>query len=217
MRRPRNRSAQRGTATVEFALCVSLMWFPLFLGATQFGFKLIQAMQVTQVCRDAGHMYAYGISFSQTSNQYLLASLAPSLNVDPTARGGTSVVILSTVNYIDQAECQSGGYSSTCPNFGLTVFTNQVVVGNPSLRVSAFGTPITDSSGTGNVPQGSPATSGYLNQSSAVVKNFPGLTLSTGSTGQQYAYISEMYSQSAGMNLFLPGTGTAWVIATSFF
>jgi hypothetical protein len=209
------RVAQRGSAVVEFAFCVGLFWIPLFLGATQFGFELIQANQVTQVCRDAGHMYAYGISFSQNSNQYLLASFAPNLNVDPTGQGGSSVVILSTVNYIDTAECQAGGYASTCPNYGKIVFTNRVVIGNPAIHASAFGTPTTDSSGTGNVPAGGPSTSGYLNQSNAVVSGFPGITLSTGSTGQQYAYISEMYSQSQSLNWFM--RSSPWVNATSFF
>jgi hypothetical protein len=216
MRGLRNRQAeQRGTATIEFAFCIALFWLPLFLGAAQFGFELIQAIQVTQVCRDAGHLYAYGISFAQNSNQYLLASFAPNLNVDPTGQGGTSVVILSTVNYINLAECQAGGYSSSCPNFGKIVFTNRVVVGNASLHSSAFGTPTTDSSGTGSVPMGGPSTAGYLNQSNDVVQSFPNISLSTGSSGQQAAYISEMYSQSSSLNWFLPSG--PWVTGVSFF
>ena len=214
LKEPTNRGRRdRGSALIEFLLCVGLFWIPLFLGLCQFGLKLIQAVTVTQVCRDSGHLYAYGIDFSQTSNQYLLASFAPSLKIDPTGAGGTSVVILSTVNYIDSVECQSGGYPSTCPNFGQIVFTNQVIVGNPNLHASAYGTPTTNSSGV--VSLGSPTTSGYLNQSSALVKNFPNITLSAGSTGQQYAYICEMYSQSTSMNLFLPGNG--WVSSASFF
>ena len=215
MRRNR-RSTQRGTVLIEFTLSM-LIWIPLLLGASQFGFKLIQAIQVTQVCRDGGHLYAYGVNFSQSSNQYLLAGLAPGLNIDPTGQGGSSVVILSTVNYIDLAECQAGGYTSTCPNYEQIVFTNQLVVGNSSLHASYYGTPATDSTGTGNVTMGSPSTSGYLNQSSAVVRNFPSISLSTGSTGQQYAYISEMYTQSSGLNWFFPGSGYTWVTAASFF
>ena len=216
IRKPPNRHLrQRGTATIEFALCVGLFWIPLFFGASQFGLELIQAIQVTHACRDAGHMYAYGISFSQTSNQYLLASFAPNLKVDPTGQGGSSVVILSTVNYIDAVECQAGGYASTCPNFGQIVFTNRVVIGNPALHTSSFGTPTTDSTGTGNVIPGTPSTPGYLNQSNAVVVGFPGISLSTGSTGQQYAYISEMYSRSQSLNWFL--RPSSWVNAASFF
>ncbi len=194
-------------------MCMGMFWVPLFLGACQFGFELIQAVQVTQVCRDAGHLYAYGINFVQSSNQYLLASFAPNLGVDPTGVGGTSVVILSTVNYVSTADCQAGGYTSTCPNYGQIVFTNQVVVGNQSIHSSAYGTPTTDA--YGNVAAGTPSTSGYLNASSALVKNFPGITLSTGTSGQQYAYISEMYSKASGLSWFF--SGPDWVNSASFF
>ena len=208
----RNR-AERGSATIEFALCIGLFWIPLFFGATQFGLQLIQGIQVTQVGRDAGHMYAYGIDFSQSSNQYLLATFAPSLKVDPSGQGGSSVVILSTVNYVSAADCQAGGYASTCPNQGQLVFTNQTVIGKPSLHASAFGTPATNSNGS--VQPGSPTTSGYLNATSALVTGFPNITLSTGASGQQYAYISEMYSKTSILNWFL--SASPWVNATSFF
>jgi hypothetical protein len=213
---PNRHLRQRGTATVEFALCVGLFWIPLFFGASQFGLELIQAIQVTEVCRDAGHMYAYGINFSQTSNRYLLASFGPNLKVDAAGVGGTSVVILSTVKYIDVLGCQAGGYVSTCPNIGQIVFTNRVVVGNPSIHTSAFGTPTTDSTGTGNVPQGTPGTHGYLDLSNALVTATPfPISLATGSTGQQTAFISEMYSQSQSLNWFL--RASSWVNAVSFF
>jgi hypothetical protein len=207
------RAEQRGAALIEFVVCFGLVWVPLFLGACQIGFQLIQAIQVTQVCRDSGHLYAYGIDFSQTSNQYLLASFAPNLQIDPTGAGGSSVVILSTVYYVGMADCLAGGYSSACPNYGLIVFTNQIAVGNASIHASGYGTPSTDS--YGNVSRGSPSTPGYLNQGNAVVQSFPGITLSTGTTGQQTAYISEMYSQSMGFNWLYPGT--QWVNSISFF
>jgi hypothetical protein len=204
---------ERGSALVEFVLCVSLFWIPLFFGATQYGFALIRAIQVMELCRDSGHMYAYGIDFSQSSNQYLLTSFEPSLNVDPTAAGGATVVILSTVQYVTTAMCQAGGYASTCPNYGSIVFTNQIVVGNPALHAGAFGKPATNSVGT--VSMGSSSTAGYLNQSSAVVTGFPGITLTSGASGAQYAYISEVFSKSSGLNWFLPAT--PWVNARAFF
>ena len=208
-----NSPSERGSATVEFALCVGLFWLPLFVGATQFGFQIIQGIQVTQVCRDAGHMYAYGIDFSQTSNQYLLASFAPALNVDPSGQGGSSVVILSTVNYIGTADCQAGGYAATCPNYGQLVFTNQTIVGQAALHASAFGAPTTNNNGS--VSPGSPTTAGYLNSASALVTGFPNITISTGASGQQYAYIAEMYSKSSILNWFL--RTAPWVNSTSFF
>ena len=214
MRHSVNRnSTERGSALIEFILCVGLFWMPLFFGATQFGLQLISAIQVTEVSRDSGHMYAYGVDFSQSSNQYLLASFQPSLNVDPTGSGGSTVVILSTVEYVDTALCQAGGYSSTCPNYGNIVFTGQIVVGNAALHASNFGTPTTSSNGT--VSMGGPSTSGYLNASNALVTGFSGITLTSGASGAQYAYISEVYSKSSGLNWFLPSN--PWVNAQSFF
>jgi len=209
----KRRTKQRGSAMVEFLVCMGLVWMPLFLGTCQIGFQLIQAVQVTQVCRDAGHLYAYGVNFTQSSTQYLLAGFSPNLQIDPTGAGGSSVVILSTVNYIGLADCQAGGYSSTCPNYGLIVFTNQIVVGEVSLHASVYGTPSTNSAGS--VAAGSPSAAGYLNQSNALVQGFPTISLATGATGQQTAYISEMYSKSTGLNWFFRGTN--WVSSVSFF
>ena len=65
---------------MEFCL-ISVVWVPLLLGTVSLGFDLIRAIQVSQVCRDAGHMWAYGVDFRQTQNQGLLANLAKPLNV----------------------------------------------------------------------------------------------------------------------------------------
>jgi hypothetical protein len=158
-------------------------------------------------------MFAYGIDFSQSGNKYLLANMAPALNLDPTGAGGTGVVILSQVQYVNTTQCQAGGYTSTCPNNNQLVFIRQIIVGKSSLRASVYGTPTTDSTGT--VPSGSPSTSGYLNQTSALVQGFPNISLSSSGSGQQYAYICEVYAQSQGLTWFLPGTN--WVNDQSFF
>jgi hypothetical protein len=216
MKKPRaRRSNERGGAMIEFALCFALVWLPLFLGLGQFGFRLVQAIQITQVCRDAGHMHAYGIDFSQTSNKYLLAALAPGLGIDPTGTGGNAEVILSTIVYVDDAQCMAGGYAagSDCANYKKFVFTRQFVVGK-ALKISSFGTPsasITDPA-TGNVQRGGPAKSGYLNDGNAAVG--AGFPIGVAS-GQQSAYVSEMFVQSSVFNWFFPGP--AWVTSASFF
>jgi hypothetical protein len=214
-------SKERGSALVEFILCFSLLWVPLFLGAVQFGFKLIEALEVNQVCRDAGHLHAYGVDFSQSSNKYMLASFAPRLNVDVTAAGGDGVVILSTISHVDGPMCNAGGYVGSnptgCPNLDKDVVTNRVVVGK-TLQSSAFGTPnssILDTS-TGKVRSGSPTVTGFLNDSSAVATNFSSvITLSSGATGQQTAYVSEMFVRSTTLNWFLPGT--QWITSRNVF
>jgi hypothetical protein len=142
-----------------------------------------------------------------------MASFSPLLNIDPSGVGGTSVVILSTVQYVNTAQCQAGGYTSTCPNNGLLVFTNQQVIGKAALHTSTFGSPTTDA--YGNVPAGSPTSNGYLNLSSALVQNFPSITLTSSGSGQQYGYIAEIYSQNVGPVWFTKGI--TWINSTCYF
>ena len=207
------RRREKGGAIFEFLVCAAFIWIPLFFGASQYGLALIQAIRTSETCRDTGRMFAYGIDFSQTGNKYLLASMAPALNIDPTGAGGSGVVILSEVQYVTTAQCQAGGYSNTCPNNGQLVFIRQIIIGNSAIRASAFGTPPVDSTGT--VVQGSPSTNGYLNEASALVTGYPNITLSSGTSGQQYGYICEVYATSAGLNWFARSNN--WVSDQSFF
>src|SRR5437016_5763979 len=94
---------EKGSALVEFVLCFGIFWVPLFLGTLTAGFNLIAAIQVTQVCRDAAHMYSQGIDFSQSTYKTLLVNLAPSLGM--AATGGRGEVIFSTITYIDHTDC----------------------------------------------------------------------------------------------------------------
>jgi hypothetical protein len=158
-------------------------------------------------------MFAYGIDFSQSGNKYLLANMVPAVGIDPSGSSGTGLVILSVVQYVNSTQCQAGGYASTCPNNGQLVFLRQIIVGNAAIHASVYGTPVVDATGT--VQPGSPSTSGYLNAGSALVQNFPNITLSTGTTGQQYAYISEVYARSPALVWFLPGSN--WVNDVAFF
>ena len=192
----KTRHRERGSAFVEFVLCMSLFWVPFFFGMSVLGFGLVRAMEVTQVCRDAGHMYAYGTDFSQTSAQALLSSLATGMNLSST---GNSFIILSTITYVNQTDCQAAYPSSgnpNCANTGNYVFMKQVKIGNNTLGISGaspynsvFGTPasnIQDSSG-GITPQN------YMQNSSALAGNFQttsGITLASG----QVSYIAEMFA-----------------------
>lgn len=179
---------ERGTAALEFCLVVWLFWIPLFLGMVVIGFNLIRAVQVTQVCRDAGHMYANGIDFSQSTYQNLLVDLAIGLNM--TTTGGNGVVILSTVMYVNSAACTAGGYTtSNCTNLNYIVFTRRLVVGNSSLHSSNLGNPnSTEMDSSGNV-----SVSGYLTDTTNRVANFSNIIPLTSG---QFAYVSEMFVSS---------------------
>ena len=199
------KAAERGSAMVEFTLAAGLFLVPLLLGTIIIGQNLIREIETTQVCRDASHMYAYGVDFSVPSNQQILVNIGQGLNLQ--VSGGNAVVILSTVTYIDGTACQAGGYqpnSSSCANYDQTVFTRRIVIGNSSIRQSAFGTPnpsLIDSSG--NI---SPA--GYLNDTSTRAVGFSTLIpLSAG----QFAYMGEMFLSSPDLDWwgFLGNTGTS--------
>ena len=212
------RSHQRGSAIVEFVFAVSLFWVPLFLGTLVLGFNLIRAIQVTQVCRDSAHMYSYGVDFSQTSYQTLLANLATGLNLNVSGdsgpfggSAGSAVIVLSTISYIDHTACAAGGYSdSACTNLGSTVFTKQIVLGNSALHASAFGTPnASDLDSSGNV-----SSAGYLTHSGDKATNFSPQVLSlTAST--QFAYVAEMWVQSS--NSWWSFLGTPIVSSRAIF
>jgi hypothetical protein len=186
------RSSERGSALVEFVFCCAVFWVPLFFGTLVVGFNLVQALQVTQVCRDAAHMYAFGVDFSQDIYKNLLVSLGPDLKM--TTNGGNGVVIFSTVTYIAQADCNAAGYPS-CSNLNKNVFTRRIVVGNTAIRASAFGTPSpasnqVDSSGNLTVDF-------YMNNASAQANGFSSvISLSSG----QVAYMAEMVVNSPQYN-----------------
>jgi Flp pilus assembly protein TadG len=200
------RHREHGSALIEFLLVCILFIFPLLLGTFVFGMSLVRANQVAEVCRDAGHMFAYNVNFSQTSSQNALVDIAQGLNM--TTTGGNGVVILSQVTSVNDNDCVSAGYASgSCPNApksGQTVFVRRLVIGNTQLHSSGFGTPssaILDSDGNiSNV--------NYLHDPSAVANNFSSvIPLSSG----QFAYMSEMYVISPDFNFFAGNTYWNWI------
>jgi hypothetical protein len=174
---------------IEFCLSVAL-WTTVIMGLATVGLNLIRALQVEQVCRDAGHLYSAGLDFTQAGNQSLLLMLAAGLNV--TVSGGNGVFVFSTVEYIDTTQCTAGGLAgngTSCPNLGQNVFTQRVVVGNSSLLSSPFGTPGAGIVGTsGNI-----ASADYLTNASARAAGFGSLI---SLTGGQVAYLTETYFSS---------------------
>jgi hypothetical protein len=143
-----SQARRRGSSLIEFVLS-SMFWVTLLIGTLVIGGNLVKSIQVVQLCRDVGHMWAYGVDFSQASNQNLIAKLAQGLNFS-TSGSGNGVVILSSVTYIGPNQCTAGGLAAdttSCPNLNQTVFTRRVVAGNSSVRASgqeaSFWLPIT--------------------------------------------------------------------------
>ena len=197
---PRRRSL-RGTEVIEFALVASLL-LPFLFGTIVVGLNLGRSVQVTQVSRDAGHMYSRSVDFSSSANQNLIERLAQGLNIHV-----TGVVILSTIMFAGQAQCDAAGLSGgACSNLNQPVFIHRIVIGYAAARSSAFGTPnagIVDS--TGRV-------SNYLTEASARAAGFAAvLPLAAG----ELAYVSEVYVPSS--DYALPGYMATGVYSRTVF
>lgn len=136
-----------GVSSIEFAFS-TLVMVPLLLGTGVIGINMIRALQVVQLARDAGHMYARGVDFGLPGNQTILANLGQDVGLSTTAGQGNAVVIFSSLTYIDKNACAavgavdaSGNPTAACTNYTKWVFTQRLNVGNTSVHTSNFGSP----------------------------------------------------------------------------
>jgi len=129
------KSARQGSALLEFALAGSFIFVPLLAGMATVGFQMVEALQVSGLTRDAGHMLASGTDFAPSDalgnpdpiglqNQAVLQRIAGSINL---TTSGNAVVILSTI----QADATTGTPSCIM----------QLIIGNSSLKTSQIVTP----------------------------------------------------------------------------
>jgi hypothetical protein len=192
---------ERGTSAIEFAFsCLVLM--PLLLGGLSVGFNLVRATQVAQFARDAGHLYAYGIDFTQASAQQMLVKMASGLTFS--LSGGSGEVIFSTVLMVGPNDCTAGGLQAntgSCPNLNQAVHTRWYKVGNKALYSSTFGSPTTADATTGIINSTS-----YLRDSSARAAAASSLMTLPAS---QSIYLTEVYFSSSDYDItgFLTGNG----------
>src|SRR5450755_392665 len=128
---------ERGSATIEFCLS-ALVWVPLLLGTTVFGINLIQAIQLSQLSRATGHMYAYGIDFTQSQNIPLLQRLSSALNIQQ--NGGAGAIVLSKIMLVTDSDCAAANMK-VCTNNGKYVFTSLYVFGNTAYAQTMLGNP----------------------------------------------------------------------------
>jgi hypothetical protein len=210
------RKSAAGGSLVEF-MFVSLMLVPLFCGVGVLGVDLIRTLQTVQLARDAGHMYAKGVDFSQPGNDTILYQLGSSLGLS-SAADSSAVVILSNLIYVDQSQCMAvGAWNSVnntpngCTNYQQWVFTQRQEFGNVSMRNSNFGGPLTSgptgvtlAPGTGKISQFQ-----YVTQAGAVA-NFNSVN--------PYSNVSGVISGlPSGQTLYLAeAAATAWQIQPFF-
>jgi hypothetical protein len=186
---------ERGSTLVEFVFS-ALVWVPLLLGTTVFGVNLVNAIRVSQLARDSGHMYAQGVDFAQTQNANLLARLASGLGVQQSS--GKGGILLSKVTLVTQKDCDAANIA-VCSNLGSYVFTSLYIFGNSNYAKSRLGSPDNSdyAKGTALQPQD------YLVKQSLRAPNFPHLfDPPNGQPAQagQYAFVSEVTVDSQVIN-----------------
>jgi hypothetical protein len=184
----KQRTGERGSAFVEFMLCLAFFWVPLFLGTVVIGFSLVRAIQVTQVCRDAGHMFAYGTDFSTPGAKTLIANLGSPLRIYIDGTLGYGVLVLTEVKYADQALCDQGNLKNQpCSNLGQYVIRKRIIIGRSSPMPEGASTAglAVDSTGAVSLVDS-------LTKQEAQAKNFDDALFAT-KTSTQSAFVSEMW------------------------
>ncbi len=135
--RSQRQTRDRGSALVEFALC-SLVWLPILMGTWLFGTTLIQAIQVAQLSRDSGHMFARGVDFTNTQNTALLSRLSSVLR--NSAGNYVGAIVLSEVKYVTTDDCTAANLK-VCPNANNYVFIKLFYFGSSSYAQTKLGNP----------------------------------------------------------------------------
>jgi hypothetical protein len=186
--------AVRGSTMIELALILSL-GLTLLLGVTGVGVRLGLTLNGTQLTRDVGHMYALGTDFSQAGAASIAQALSTSFSLTST---GTAQLIMSQIVQVYQADCTAASLK-TCPNLNQPVFANRIVLGNPNLRASSYGTPpATYIDASGNIKS-----TDYLQQAQLIATGFGAvMTLADG----QVAYLTEGYYSMPQLDLLDPIT-----------
>lgn len=191
---PNRKNTRRGSAAIEFAL-VMICAIPLLFGTVAMGITIGRAVEAIQVSRDVGHMYSLGVDFTSASAQQLAAQLGQGFDL---SSSGNAVLIFSEITTVFQADCNAASMSTQCTNVGQPVFMQRIVIGNSSLKTSAFGTPPSQYINA----QGNISSTDYFQQSSLVANGFSSII--TQNDGD-VAYVVEGFFTMPDLNFLAPG------------
>lgn len=184
--------AERGSTMLELALILSL-GLTLLLGVTGVGVRMGGTLYGTQLTRDVAHMYALGTDFSQPGAVSIAQTLSTNFSLTST---GTAELILSQIVQVYQADCTAANLQS-CPNLNQPVFIQRIVLGNATLRGSAFGTPPANYVGA----NGSISLTNAYQQAQLIATGFGSvMTLAD----NQVAYLTEGYFSMPQLDLLDP-------------
>jgi len=202
----RRKTNQRGNALVEFAL-VSIVIIPLMLGTLFLGFAMGNNIQAVQISRDLAHMYARGVDFSAAESSSIAAKLAQGYNI---SSNGNSVLILTQIIKVYQADCDAAGFSGQCSNLDQNVIVNRLVIGNVAIKQSDFGTP----SSFYMDQKGNVSAANYLTRSDLRATGFSNLI----SQGQgSIAHVAEVFVPVPNFNFYGGTNGPPGVFSRSIF
>lgn len=162
-------------STVRLYALGAIFLLPISIGLVLVTKNANQSDEAYKISHDIGSMYAQGVDFSQSANQNIALSVAEGVGVD--MKAGKGVLILSKIRMVHASDCPA----SKCNNKGYAVVTERYVLGNRSLRSSAFGTPASLDPATGEVRD-------WENDLSARAANF----LSSLKPGET-SYVAECY------------------------
>ncbi len=160
-----------GSITVQVVLCAVFL-VPLAAGIYLSTGTNRRTVHANQVAHDLASMYSQGVDFSQPSNQNIARQLL--------AQDAKSLIILTRIRGVAATDCAQMP-ASQCTNSGNAVIVQRIVIGNPELRPSSLGTPLSIDRETGNVLNWATDTSARVTDSN--------LTLKPGET----AYAAEAY------------------------
>ncbi len=201
---------RRGNTIIEFGL-VAIFLVPLFLGTINLGLNLGYNLQVSQIARDAGHMYVRQLDFSLDASKELVVRMASGMGMTKT--GGKGVVILTKVLFVGDDQCAAGGLTGgACSNRGRAVMVQRYTIGDPSLRTSSIGTPpagmlLTAPDTDLGLKAGDILPSNYLTQSSLVTAATE--TMLPGMLAGETAFVVESYFKTPDWSLKQSYTQTA--------
>ncbi len=186
--RSRPKRHSRGSTLLEFVLASTFLLVPLIVGTATVGLSLLQNIEVVQLNRDAGNLFARGTDFSLPANRSLLLQLANGLHISDS--GGSGAIVLTVI--------QRTGANAVC--------LRRLVIGNPAMaaKSSRFVNPTKFIDSSGHVDTADPSAN-----ADAFLNTFdmdPGETV----------YIAETYFQTPDYDWpgLLSGTG---IYTRSFF
>jgi len=176
---------------VEFTISL-LVLIPLLLGAFVFGFKLVRSLQMEQIVRDVGHMYARNVDFRSAGSVQVAQQLASGYDL---TSSGTSELILSQISVVQQADCDAGNPTlpsgTHCTNLNYPVYVEELILGNSGDGTSNFGCP----------PLQGDSTVSAANRANNTLARASGFSSVLTLQANETAYVVEMFNLTPEFNI----------------